>query len=157
MADDIRNVGRFVYSFFEAQIPVDVVKSAKDVVAGTDTTGMSKYKIIGPLVGLMFSKGAPHGPAFGELYRENDKFKWRLAEEMPNIREAIKLGHPEAAREMMRQIGVPPGYAQWIVRQNRDQPMSPSAKKKREFLRRATPEERSRFFNQMRMREASEQ
>lgn len=118
-AEQARNVGNIVQTFMESQVPVESIKGAWELGTGQGTPDERKLnalKTLGPLTGLTFSKGAPGGPAIGELYRAKAKQDYKLQEAMPDIRKMIVRGDIAGARHKMTEINLDPRYQQYIIR-----------------------------------------
>lgn len=76
----------------EQQLPMDQMRAANDLAHGRGDPTTEKLKIFGPLAGITFRKGAPGGPAMGELYHSEDKYNFQKNENLPEIRALIKDG-----------------------------------------------------------------
>jgi hypothetical protein len=145
-----KNVGRIVWNVMEGQTPSDSIRAARDLARGVGDPTMNKLKILGPLAGVTFSKGAPGGPAAGEIIRANAIYQFNLSENLPEIRKKIQEGDIDGARKHMTDLGVPSSLQSYYVRTTNDPSSSIRGRKVRNFLQRATPEERDRFHNAIR-------
>ena len=107
--------------FLKAQVPYDQVVSAWKLASG-EGRDMDFYKVVGPLLGLTPSKGAPGGPEVGEMmaaerdYADRKSFaiqdvkekmdRMKAAEDKGDKVRADKL-HDEAY-DILEKAGVPP-------------------------------------------------
>jgi hypothetical protein len=75
------------------QFPVDSAVAAKDMVkdiaAGKDPKGMDAAKALGPLAGVTFSKGAPGGPAVGEMFDVEKRHRAEVQRIQADVRKMI--------------------------------------------------------------------
>ena len=70
--------------FFQDQLPSATIRAAMDWYAGRGSRATEIAQILGPLaLGATFSRGAPGGPAMGEVYRAKDAFWFKFHENMP--------------------------------------------------------------------------
>jgi hypothetical protein len=105
--DWIKNVGRIAWAFVGAQVPGDSITAAGRLATG-QAQPMDPYKVIGPLAGVTFSKGAPGGPAVGEMWAAEDAKRERVNRAMPDIRDLIRAGKEDEARQRMDELGMSP-------------------------------------------------
>ncbi len=101
--------GRIAWHFLTSQIPTDTIQAAYDAVTGQGDQRANAFKVLGPMVGLTFSKGAPGGPAVGELFRLREQHAQAVAAAMPGINRAIQRGEVPQAIEAMVKLGMTPG------------------------------------------------
>jgi hypothetical protein len=115
VAGAVRNVGKVVRNFMAAQIPVDAIQGLIDKSQGIqdDTT---TYKLVGPLAGLTFSKGAPGGPVVGEMYHTENIYRGKKADLMPTVQALIKQEKVDEAIDAMRSIGMPNAEINTVLR-----------------------------------------
>ncbi len=106
-ASAAKNVGKVVFNFMKAQIPSDQIAAAYDLSTGHGDD-MDIKKIIWPLVGLTFSKGAPGGQAVGEMYQESRDHQDNVTNIMPDVKRAIKLGDEDKALDLMESVNMTP-------------------------------------------------
>lgn len=153
MAGAADTAGRIAWNFMKQQIPVDAVQGAVDWARG-DASEADKFKAIGPLAGVTFSKGAPGGPAVGEIYAEQRRQHGELMDQMPKINRALKLGANDPAQwdkalDMMRDLKMSPSQMKTIIEHqtNPESRLSPSAVQK--FGKTASDEAKDKLANAM--------
>jgi hypothetical protein len=150
-ADWAKNIGRIVTAIGEQQIPIESIKAGIELAKGREANAeMNKLKILGPLAGVTFSKGAPGGPAAGILYRSEDRYHFRLNEALPDIRKMIQDGDTAGAKAKMKELGVPLGLQDYYVRTTRDPKLRLRGRKAQDFKRRESPEELEAYLNALR-------
>jgi hypothetical protein len=148
----VKNIGRIAAAFVGQQLPTDSAKAALALMRG-DKTGktMNQYKVFGPLAGLTFSKGAPGGPAAGELFRARDQHDFAVQQAMPDIRAMIKNGEEKEARALMKELGIPHGLQDYYVKSTKHPETYVKGRAAKDFQKYGTPEQVERF-NQARQR-----
>ena len=129
---------------FSSQVPGDTITSAIDMARGRAEEG-DAMKVIGPLFGLTFSKGAPGGPEVGEMYTVEAAHRAEVSDVMPDVKRLIKNGDNEGAVKLMYENHMTPSEIRMTLRfatmpKSR---MTPQAMKK--FFMVAPPEERERM------------
>ena len=142
-AEQFDNVKNIVKLLVTSQLPMDQLEALGDLYTGGQDKTMSTLKLLGPLAGLTFRKGAPGGPAQGELYAAENKQKYIEQQAMPDIRKMIRSGNADSAREKMTSIGIAPSKQNFIIRST----LNPQISQRRmtEFNRRASEEEKERM------------
>jgi hypothetical protein len=114
-----RQAASIVKNFMESQLPVESIGGAFDLATGQGTPDerrLNKLKTFGPLAGITFSKGAPGGPAVGEMYRAKEKFDIPVQEALPEIRKMIKRGQMPEALAKMRELKMDSNYQRYVIR-----------------------------------------
>ncbi len=151
VAGAVRNVGKVVRNFMAAQLPVDAIQGIIDKSQGTadDTT---TYKLLGPLAGLTFSKGAPGGPAVGEMFHTENLYRGKKADLMPAVHELIKLDKIDEAVDAMRSIGMPNSEINSVIRYTQDPGARFNKAGMRRFGKHADEEARERMDRQLEKR-----
>ena len=99
-------------------------------------------ELLGPLVGLTFSKGAPGGPGVGELYHAREQHDFAVQAALPDIRKQIQRGDETGARERMTELGIPVGLQRFYVRTSTNPATRLSGRTLKDFYLYATPEQR---------------
>jgi hypothetical protein len=127
------------------QFPTGQLGAARDLVTGEGDKTLNELHAFGPFGGFTFSKGAPGGPAVGELYSAKEQYEFNLNAALPDIRKQILRGDVQGAVERMTQIGVPPGLQRFYIRTTINPATRLSGKALRDFYNYATPEERARM------------
>lgn len=104
-ASVMKNVGRIIKLIAEAQVPMDTINGAVNIAQGK-ANDTDVAKVVGPIAGFTFSKGAPGGPAVGELYAADRKYIGDKQDIMPEVAQDIKDGNRDKAIERMTAIGM---------------------------------------------------
>jgi len=141
----MRAVGRIVANFIGQQLPLSAIQGAKDWYAGNGDATLNASKVLAPLAGMTFSKGAPGGEAVGEMYAARARHDFNVQDAMPGIREQIRRGDVRGAYQHMLQLGMQPGLAQWEIRATLQPSTRLSQTQLQNFARYATAEERQRM------------
>lgn len=108
--EQVRNAARIAMHYMAAQGPEGAIKAAWDLLTGTPTKDEAKIdtaQLLGPMVGLMFSTGAPGGPAIGELMKAKKEQEFAVQKALPDIRKAIKESRLEEAYKQMTELKIP--------------------------------------------------
>lgn len=116
--DYMRNIGKVVLHYMAAQVPEGSFEAAGDLLFGTPTDDekhIDTLKIVGPLVGLMFSPGAPGGPAAGEYFKAQEQNKYAMEQALPQAKKAIKEGRIDEAHELMDKANINPKLQKFFV------------------------------------------
>jgi hypothetical protein len=157
--DYLRNMGKIVFHYMAAQAPDQTLDAIKDLMTGTptdDEKDIDVAKIVGPLLGLVFSPGAPGGPAAGEYFRANEMQKYAQDQVMPQARKDIKEGRIGEAKEHMTAAGIPPRLQQFYV----ETTLNPKARfvksKFKQFLNSLPEAQRARVDKQIERSDPSE-
>lgn len=141
--DTVKNAGRIATTILGDQVPLQAIKSAKDYFEGVGSKAVNAAQVLGPLLGLTFSKGAPGGPAVGVMYQAKDAHEYQVNEAMPGIREQIQKGDIEGAREAMHQLGMQPGYQKWVIKTTLNPSLRLSKRAMKDFAGYATDDQRA--------------
>lgn len=132
-----------VVNFMEAQTPAESIKGGWELATGQGTPDerrLNALKTFGPLAGITFSKGAPGGPAVGEMYRAKEKFDIPVQEALPEIRKMIKRGKMEEAVLKMTELKMDANYQRYVIRSTLA-PASRITKRGRDILYRTGDQE----------------
>jgi diguanylate cyclase (GGDEF)-like protein len=143
------NVGRVVANFFGDQLNTSLWSDARKAIAGGPDSDIAKLHLTGDMTGFTFSKGAPGGPAVGELYHHKSGQEFRVQEAMPAIREQIKSGDIQGAVQEMSKLGIEPKLMEYYIKTTINPASRLSATQLKKFLESATPEERERMQRDM--------
>jgi hypothetical protein len=143
-------MGAIAQHFATAQTPDIQFKAALDLVTGEGDKKLAALQTFGPLTGVTFSKGAPGGPAAGELFHAQEQQQFRVNEAMPDIRRQIQNGDVEGARKRMQELGIPSGLQNFYVRTTLYPQARFSARAMQKFNLYATPEQKQRLQRALR-------
>lgn len=143
-ASTAKNIGKVVFNFMKAQVPSDQILAAYDLASGHGDD-MDVKKIVGPLVGLTFSKGAPGGPAVGEMYSESRAHQDAVTSIMPDVKRALKLGNEDKAREMMESASMTPREINSSINHIENPESRLNAQAMKRFNRHATDDQKDKM------------
>ncbi|HUY03135.1 MAG TPA: hypothetical protein VMV33_07610, partial [Rhodocyclaceae bacterium] len=140
----VKNLGRIVWNFMAQQIPIDSATSVYDLATGhaNDTDAM---KAFGPLAGLTFSKGAPGGPAMGEIYYALRNHENAVQAAMPDISRALKLGDTDKAVALMQSVQMTPREIAGLLNKSANPQARMSKYMLRQFMQHASAADVERF------------
>ena len=144
------NIWAIVSHFMKAQLPMGQITAFSDLVKGEGDAKVNALQAFGPLVGFTFSKGAPGGPAAGELYAAKRQHDFRVAQALPDIRKQIQRGDLEGAYQAMNDLQIPAGLQRFYVRTTLNPAMRLRGRTLRDFYNSATPDQIRRFEEQRR-------
>lgn len=129
----------------ESQLPISQITALSDLVKGEGDKTVNELQLAGPLAGITFRKGAPGGPAVGEMYHNKSAFEFRVQQAMPDIRKQIQRGDIAGAEQAMTDIGMDAAYSRWVLKTTLNPATRLGSKALRDFYRTATPEQRDRM------------
>lgn len=139
------NLGRIAAHLAGSQLPTGQLGAFHDLVTGEGDAKVNSAQAFGPFIGVTFSKGAPGGPAVGEMYAARTQHDFAVQNALPDIRRQIQRGDLDGAMDRMTQLGIPAGLQRFYVRTTLNPSTRLSSKAVRDFYLYATPEQRSRF------------
>lgn len=140
-----QNVGRIAAHIALAQTPEGQINAFADLVRGEGDAKLNALQAFGPVAGFTFSKGAPGGPAAGELYAARSQHQFSVDLALPEIRRQILRGDEQGALDRMTSLGMPPPYQRFIIRTTRNPSLRVSPRALRGFHFYATPEQAERM------------
>ena len=143
--DQMANMGRIAEHFMEAQLPENQLGALASLIKGEGDPKVNSLQAFGPLAGATFSKGAPGGPAVGEMYAARQRHDFQVQLELPDIRKLIQGGQLAEARERMTNLGIPPGLQKFYIRTTLNPSTRLGGRTLKDFYQYATPEERERL------------
>lgn len=136
-----KNMARITSLFLGDQVPLQSVQAAWDMLNGRGNVGVEALQTFGPLAGMTFSKGAPGGPAVGELFRARDKHDFEVQQAMPGVRRSIQDGDIQSATATMQKLGISPGLQRYYIFTTMNPRARITKRQLEDFKRYATPEE----------------
>jgi hypothetical protein len=148
-ADIVKNIGRVAQHLATAQTPEGQIRAGVDLAKGEGDKKLNLLQLLGPVAGVTFSKGAPGGPAQGELYRAQEHHRFKVNEALPEIRRMIRNGDGEGAMQRMIDLGIPPGLGDFYFRTTINPALRLTPRSVEDFNLYATPEQRERFLRQL--------
>lgn len=128
-----------------SQLPEGQIGAASDLVKGEGDSKISALQLLGPLAGVTFSKGAPGGPAVGEMYAAREAHDFAVNQAMPDIRKQIQRGDIMGATRRMNELGIPSGLQRFYVRTTMNPAMRLSPRSLKDFYQYATPSQQMRM------------
>jgi ADP-ribosyltransferase-like protein len=129
----------------KSQFPEGQINAFADTVKGEGDKKVNLLQLAGPMAGVTFSRGAPGGPAVGEMYHAKSQFEFQVNQAMPDIRRQILRGDQPGAEQAMKDLGMDAAYSRWVVKTTLNPATRLSPKGLRDFYRTATPEQRDRM------------
>ncbi len=141
----VKNMAALVWHLVQSQLPMGQLSAAKDLATGQGDAKLNALQAFGPLAGMTFSKGAPGGPAVGEMYHARQQHQFAVDQALPDIRRQIQGGDTAGAVTAMTGLGIPKGLQQFYVRTSLNPQTRLSARGVKDFYLYATPEQRARF------------
>lgn len=124
-----------------AQTPEGQIAAFRDLVKGDGDAKVNALQAFGPFAGVTFSKGAPGGPAVGEMYATRAQHDFAVNQALPDIRKQILRGDVAGARDRMNDLGIVPALQRFYIRSTINPATRLSARAMRDFYRTATPEQ----------------
>ena len=143
----MKNLGLIAAHIAGSQAPEGQIGAGVDLVKGEGDSKVNALQALGPVAGVTFSKGAPGGPAVGELYHAREVHQYAVDAALPDIRRQIQRGDLAGARESMQELGIPPGLQKFYIRTTLNPATRLSGRTLRDFYNYATPEQRERMEN----------
>ncbi len=141
------NVFRIIEHIAGSQLPEGQISAAHDLVTGQGDAKVNALQAFGPFAGVTFSKGAPGGPAVGEVYHAREMHDYAVDAALPDIRRQIQRGDIDGARQRMTELGIPPGLQKFYVRTTINPATRLSGRTLKDFYLYATPEQKQRLEN----------
>lgn len=116
--EHVRNVGRMIWHFMEAQGPGDSISAAWELMNGNpteDEKATDWKRVVGPVLGFMFSHGAPGGPAEGRYFEAQREDEYLRQQNLPKAKKLIEEGDIEGAKKFMDAAHMPLGLQKWTI------------------------------------------
>jgi hypothetical protein len=144
-ADRSGVIWNIVEHFMKAQAPTGQIGALSDLVKGDGDPKVNALQALGPMAGVTFSKGAPGGPAVGEMYHDRAQHQYQVDTAMPDIRKKMLRGDMPGANQDMTNLGIPAGLQRFYRRTTQDPATRLSPRSLRDFYQYATPDQRQRM------------
>jgi hypothetical protein len=141
----LSNLGKIAAHIAGSQLPEGQIGAFSDLVKGEGDAKVNAMQALGPFAGVTFAKGAPGGPAVGEMYANKSRVEFQINQAMPDIRRQIQRGDIPGAQQRMTELGMDAGYQRWAIKTTLNPATRIGPKALRDFYRTATPEQRARF------------
>jgi hypothetical protein len=139
------SIWAIVKHLVESQLPMGQINAASDLVHGEGDSKISAFQLLGPLAGVTFSKGAPGGPAVGEMYAAREAHEFAVNQALPDIRRQIQRGDIAGATRQMNILGIQPGLQRFYIRTTMNPAMRLSPRSLKDFYQYATPGQQLRM------------
>jgi hypothetical protein len=143
----LKNMGSIVAHLVKSQFPEGQISAATDLVKGEGDPKVNALQAFGPVAGVTFSKGAPGGPAVGEMYAARQQHDYAVQAALPDIRRQIQRGDIVGAQERMNELKIPGGLQQFYIRTSLNPATRLQGRTLKDFYQYATPEQRQRLEN----------
>lgn len=138
-------IGAIAKHLIASQLPVGQISAFSDLVKGEGDKFVNMAQALGPFAGVTFSKGAPGGPAVGEMYDAKSRHQFAVDQALPDIRKQIKRGDVDGAIGRMTELDVPQGLQSYYIKTTLNPALRMSPRAVRDFYLHATPEQKQRF------------
>lgn len=142
LAGFAKNMGGVAETFMANMTPLDSMQSAANIIA-MNGKRQDGYKVLGPMVGLVYSHGAPGGPQVGEILAQQAQQSAAFADRLPEINKQIDEGKVQEAMTGLEELGMTPREAYHHVINRQYHIMSRG--RMQEFFRTASPEQIERY------------
>jgi hypothetical protein len=141
----VANLGRIAAHLAMSQVPEGQMNAAMDLVKGEGDKNVNTAQALGPFAGVTFAKGAPGGPAVGEMYHAKTQHQFAIDQALPDIRKQIQRGDITGASERMSALNIPPGLQKFYIKTSQFPETRLGGRTLRDFYLYATPEQRERL------------
>lgn len=141
----LANLGRIVKHLVGSQLPEGQIGAFSDLVKGEGDAKVNAMQAFGPFAGVTFSKGAPGGPAVGEMYAARSQHDFQVNQALPDIRRQIQRGDMDGAINRMTELDIPQGLQRFYIKTTLNPALRMSPRAVKDFYLHATPEQRARF------------
>ena len=125
--------------------PVGLIQGAAHWAGGQGDTRTAMLQTLLPVFGVTVSKGAPGGPAAGDLYHAKDEHDFQVNEALPGVRSMIRSGKLEEARVRMHELGIPIGLQKYYIRTTLNPATRLSGRALRDFRLYGSPDDIQRL------------
>lgn len=139
------NVWAIVKHLVGSQLPEGQITAFSDLVKGEGDSKVNAFQAFGPLAGVTFSKGAPGGPAVGEMYYAKSQHQFAVDQALPDIRKQIKRGDIDGAIGRMTELDIPQPLQRYYIKTTLNPALRMSPRAVRDFYLHATDEQKQRF------------
>lgn len=128
-----------------SQLPAGQITAVSDLIKGEGDKYVNTLQALGPFAGVTFSKGAPGGPAVGEMYQARTQHEFAVNQALPDIRKQIKRGDIDGAIGAMTELDVPQGLQRYYIKTTLNPALRMSPRAVKDFYLHATDEQKQRF------------
>lgn len=139
------NAWKIAEHFMLAQTPEGQIRAVADLVKGDGDKYVNLAQAFGPTLGVTFSKGAPGGPAVGEMYHARAQHDYAVQVQLSDIRKQIQRGDVEGAQQRMQELGIPPGLQKFYIRTSVTPSLRLSPRAIKDFYQYSTDEQKARM------------
>jgi hypothetical protein len=138
-----KQAGQIAVNFMKAQVPYDLATSAIDLARGKGDD-MDVKKVVGPFVGLTFSK-LTGGDAVAEQFKASKDLQDRKMAVMEDVHRAMKYGESDKAYKLLEEAGLTPREINSTLSRIENPRSMPTAAQMRKFNQHATDEQRGKM------------
>lgn len=143
----LSNIGAIVAHIAKSQFPEGQFNAFSDLVKGEGDAKVNALQAFGPVAGVTFSKGAPGGPAVGEMYHARQQHDFAVQSALPDIQRQFLRGDVSGAMNRMTELGVAPGLQRYYARVWANPGTRLSGRTLKDFYMYASPEQKMRMEN----------
>lgn len=133
---DAQAAAKIAQHFVEAQLPMDQIRSATDLMQGHAKT-TDAAKLLGRTVGITFRSGFPGGPQAGADYRLRSQYNEIRSDALPAVNDMIKSGDRAGAWAKLGTIGFTPSERVRYINAVQHPHITP---RKREIMQKVVPQ-----------------
>jgi hypothetical protein len=141
----LKNLGLIAAHLAKSQFPEGQIGAFADLVKGEGDKKVNALQAFGPFGGVTFSKGAPGGPAVGEMYASRAQHEFQVNQALPDIRRQIQRGDVDGAVNRMTELDIPQGLQRFYIKTTLNPATRLSPRAVKDFYLHSTPEQRARF------------
>lgn len=143
----LANLGKIAAHFAASQVPEGQISAASDLIKGEGDPKVNALALFAPVTGFTTAKGAPGGPAVGEMYHARAQHDYAVQAALPDIRRQIQRGDVSGAQSRMTELGIPAGLQKFYIRTTMFPETRLGGRTLRDFYLYATPQQRARMEN----------
>lgn len=142
-----QNAGRVAGFVLDSMLPIGPFEVLGEMgkKGGKGDASTKLLQLTLPFAGITVSKGAPGGPAMGQLYASKDEHEFQVGEHLPEIKEKIRAGDIQGATAEMADLGISRSYMRFLIRTTQHPGAKLTRRQLQEFLGYATPGEKEKM------------
>ena len=138
-------IGAIAKHLMASQLPIGQISAFSDLVKGEGDKFVNLLQAFGPFAGVTFRKGAPGGPAVGELYDARSRHEFAVNQAMPDIKKQILRGDLDGAISRMTELDINQGLQRWYIKSTLNPATRLSPRAMRDFQLYSTDEQKARM------------
>ncbi len=140
-----RNIGRIAEFTANSILPLSAFDGMKSLAENKGEAKTNLMKILLPMAGITVSKGAPGGPALGQLYDTKEENEFQVGEKMPDVRAKIAAGDVDGAAKELAALGFNKNRAKMVIRSIENPGSRLTKSQMKQFERTATPDDKAKM------------